>query len=75
MIEFDQTTHPILICIFVLSVVDYSGEFHLGFTRNELQGVSWYQLLHWDSTREAQSKHRLSKLIESHVNGSQRLAL
>uniref|UniRef100_A0A182N6I6 PAS domain-containing protein n=1 Tax=Anopheles dirus TaxID=7168 RepID=A0A182N6I6_9DIPT len=35
------------------------GEFHLGYSRSELQGVSWYQLLHWESTREAQSKHRL----------------
>lgn len=39
----------------------FSGEFHLGYSRNELQGLSWYQLLHWDSTREAQTKHRLSK--------------
>ena len=39
----------------------FSGEFHLGYNRTELQGISWYQLLHWDSTREAQTKHRLSK--------------
>lgn len=38
-----------------------SGEFYLGFPRGDLQGVSWYRLLHWDSTREAQTKHRLSK--------------
>lgn len=38
-----------------------SGEFHLGFQRSELQGASWYQLLHWDCMREAQSKHRLSE--------------
>lgn len=37
-----------------------SGEFYLGFPRAELQGVSWYRLLHWESTREAQTKHRLS---------------
>jgi len=39
----------------------FSGEFHLGFSRSELQGVSWYQLLHWECMREAQSKHRLSE--------------
>ncbi|XP_014287539.1 PAS domain-containing protein cky-1 [Halyomorpha halys] len=39
--------------------VDRNGEWHLGFPRSELQGASWYQLLHWDSMREAQSKHRL----------------
>ncbi|XP_038120618.1 uncharacterized protein LOC6039141 [Culex quinquefasciatus] len=39
--------------------VDRNGEFHLGYSRSELQGISWYQLLHWESTREAQSKHRL----------------
>lgn len=38
-----------------------SGEFHTGYTRNELQGVSWYHLLHWESMREAQNKHRLSE--------------
>nr|CAI5844883.1 unnamed protein product [Callosobruchus analis] len=39
--------------------VDNNGEFYLGFPRSELQGVSWYRMLHWDSTREAQTKHRL----------------
>ncbi|KAF6211907.1 hypothetical protein GE061_012424 [Apolygus lucorum] len=39
--------------------VDRNGEWHLGFPRSELQGASWYQLLHWESMREAQSKHRL----------------
>ncbi|XP_055636672.1 uncharacterized protein LOC129775684 isoform X2 [Toxorhynchites rutilus septentrionalis] len=39
--------------------IDKNGEFHLGYSRSELQGISWYQLLHWESTREAQSKHRL----------------
>ncbi|XP_025835630.1 neuronal PAS domain-containing protein 4 [Agrilus planipennis] len=38
---------------------DNNGEFYLGFPRSELQGVSWYRLLHWESTREAQTKHRL----------------
>lgn len=33
----------------------------MGYTRNELQGISWYHLLHWESMREAQSKHRLSE--------------
>lgn len=45
----------------------FSGEFHLGYSRNELQGLSWYQLLHWDSTREAQTKHRLSKFNLSFI--------
>lgn len=35
----------------------------MGYTRNELQGISWYHLLHWDSMREAQNKHRLSKFF------------
>ncbi|XP_014242818.1 neuronal PAS domain-containing protein 4 [Cimex lectularius] len=39
--------------------IDRNGEWHLGFPRSELQGASWYQLLHWESMREAQSKHRL----------------
>ncbi|KAI9558609.1 hypothetical protein GHT06_015397 [Daphnia sinensis] len=39
--------------------IDASGEFYLGYSRQELLDVSWYQLLHWDFMREAQSKHRL----------------
>ncbi|XP_055608980.1 uncharacterized protein LOC129756201 [Uranotaenia lowii] len=39
--------------------IDRNGEFHLGYSRSELQGISWYNLLHWESTREAQNKHRL----------------
>ncbi|XP_037036312.1 neuronal PAS domain-containing protein 4A isoform X2 [Bradysia coprophila] len=39
--------------------VDKNGEFHLAYTRTELHGISWYQLLHWNFTVEAQSKHRL----------------
>uniref|UniRef100_A0A1B0A669 PAS domain-containing protein n=1 Tax=Glossina pallidipes TaxID=7398 RepID=A0A1B0A669_GLOPL len=39
--------------------IDKNGEFHLGYTRNEIQGVSWYTLIHTDNLREAQSKHRL----------------
>ncbi|XP_044764762.1 neuronal PAS domain-containing protein 4 isoform X2 [Coccinella septempunctata] len=39
--------------------IDNNGEFYLGFPRSELQGVSWYRLLHWECTREAQTKHRL----------------
>ncbi|XP_060516032.1 PAS domain-containing protein cky-1 isoform X2 [Cylas formicarius] len=39
--------------------VDNNGEFYLGFPRSELRGVSWYRLLHWECTREAQTKHRL----------------
>ncbi|XP_033607758.1 uncharacterized protein LOC111865566 isoform X2 [Cryptotermes secundus] len=39
--------------------IDKNGEFHLGYPRTELQGASWYHLLHWDCMREAQGKHRL----------------
>lgn len=38
-----------------------SGEFHLGYTKDELNGSSWYQLVHWDNIKEAQMKHKLSK--------------
>ncbi|KAK6636731.1 hypothetical protein RUM43_010394 [Polyplax serrata] len=48
------------LCLWVSSFPP-RGEFHLGFPRPELQGASWYQLLHWECMREAQSKHRLSK--------------
>ncbi|XP_026331418.1 neuronal PAS domain-containing protein 4-like [Hyposmocoma kahamanoa] len=39
--------------------IDANGEWYLGWKKTELTEVSWYQLLHWDSLREAQSKHRL----------------
>ncbi|KAI8437687.1 hypothetical protein MSG28_011927 [Choristoneura fumiferana] len=39
--------------------IDTNGEWYLGWKKSELADVSWYQLLHWDSLREAQSKHRL----------------
>lgn len=42
-----------------------SGEFHLEFTKDELNGSSWYQLVHWDNIKEAQMKHKLSKLRKS----------
>lgn len=51
----------------IFSYFNFSGEFHLGYSRNELQGLSWYQLLHWDSTREAQTKHRLSEFNLSFI--------
>ena len=40
---------------------DFSGEYYLGYTKFELQGVSWYNLLHPDCMKEVQSKHRQSK--------------
>ncbi|KAJ9592142.1 hypothetical protein L9F63_001370, partial [Diploptera punctata] len=46
-----------------------TGEFHLGYPRTELQGASWYHLLHWDCMREAQSKHRLITKILRHFCG------
>ncbi|XP_076305810.1 uncharacterized protein LOC143222752 isoform X1 [Tachypleus tridentatus] len=39
--------------------IDNNGEFYLGYNKSSLQGVSWYELIHWDHLREAQSKHRL----------------
>lgn len=41
-----------------------SGEFHLGYDKASLQGTSWYNLIHSENLREAQSKHRLSKSLE-----------
>lgn len=39
--------------------LDKNGEFHLGYTKDSIQGTSWYQLIHWDSIKEAQAKHRM----------------
>ncbi|KAL4717142.1 hypothetical protein ACJJTC_017029 [Scirpophaga incertulas] len=39
--------------------VDANSEWHLGWERSSLHGVSWYHLLHPDSCKEAQNKHRL----------------
>ena len=39
----------------------FSGEFYLGYTPTSLAGISWYHLIHPDSLREVQTKHRLSK--------------
>ncbi|XP_028040100.1 uncharacterized protein LOC114250432 isoform X1 [Bombyx mandarina] len=39
--------------------VDTNSEWHLGWERSSLHGVSWYHLLHPDCCKEAQSKHRL----------------
>ncbi|XP_052754076.1 PAS domain-containing protein cky-1-like [Galleria mellonella] len=39
--------------------IDANGEWYLGWKKQELSDVSWYQLLHWESLRDAQSKHRL----------------
>ncbi|OXA61170.1 Neuronal PAS domain-containing protein 4 [Folsomia candida] len=38
---------------------DKNGEHYLGYSRQELGGVSWYHLVHWNYMREAQGKHRL----------------
>jgi len=45
--------------------VDDNGERHLGYRRGELLGVSFYHLLHPDSMRELQAKHRLVTGAES----------
>ncbi|XP_017486218.1 PREDICTED: uncharacterized protein LOC108374731, partial [Rhagoletis zephyria] len=39
--------------------IDKNGEFHLGYSKSDIHGVSWYNLLHSENLREAQSKHRL----------------
>ncbi|CAG4955255.1 unnamed protein product [Parnassius apollo] len=39
--------------------IDINSEWHLGWDRSSLHGVSWYHLLHPDCCKEAQSKHRL----------------
>ncbi|CAK1545655.1 unnamed protein product [Leptosia nina] len=39
--------------------IDANGEWYLGWNKAELIDVSWYQILHWDSIREAQAKHKL----------------
>lgn len=36
-----------------------SCEFYLGYNKNTIQALSWYDLIHWEYLREAQSKHRL----------------
>ncbi|XP_065565560.1 PAS domain-containing protein cky-1-like isoform X2 [Artemia franciscana] len=39
--------------------VDRSTEHYLGYSNNDLQNVSWYDLLHWDCLFDAQAKHKL----------------
>ncbi|CAH2054639.1 unnamed protein product, partial [Iphiclides podalirius] len=39
--------------------IDTNSEWHLGWDRSSLHGVSWYHLLHPDCCKEAQNKHRL----------------
>eukprot|EP00090_Calanus_glacialis_P004659 TRINITY_DN13513_c0_g1_i1.p1 TRINITY_DN13513_c0_g1~~TRINITY_DN13513_c0_g1_i1.p1 ORF type:complete len:542 (+),score=71.21 TRINITY_DN13513_c0_g1_i1:172-1797(+) len=45
--------------------IDDNGERHLGYSRHDLLGVSLYHLLHPDSMRELQAKHRLVTGAES----------
>ncbi|VVC95110.1 PAS domain-containing protein cky-1-like isoform X2 [Leptidea sinapis] len=39
--------------------IDTNSEWHLGWDRSSLHGVSWYHLLHPECCKEAQTKHRL----------------
>ncbi|CAG2162838.1 unnamed protein product, partial [Oppiella nova] len=39
--------------------LDRNGEFHLGYNKSSVEGLSWYDFVHWEHLREAQSKHRL----------------
>ncbi|XP_014210212.1 hypoxia-inducible factor 3-alpha [Copidosoma floridanum] len=38
--------------------IDKTAESHMEYSRSELVGVSWYNLLHWDSIRTAYCKHQ-----------------
>ncbi|KAK2576482.1 hypothetical protein KPH14_005811 [Odynerus spinipes] len=38
--------------------IDKTAESHMEYNRSELVGVSWYNLLHWDSIRTAYCKHQ-----------------
>ena len=68
--------HNFLSYQFVSFIIFFcSGEFYLGYSRQELLNVSWYQLLHWDFMKEAQSKHRLSKQFISHFYKGWQLTL
>lgn len=49
--------------VLILNFFERSGEWYLGWEKTEIQGVSWYQLLHWECMKEAQSKHRLSEFL------------
>ncbi|XP_015589149.1 neuronal PAS domain-containing protein 4 isoform X2 [Cephus cinctus] len=39
--------------------IDKTAESHIEYTRAELVGVSWYNLLHWDCIRTAYCKHQI----------------
>ena len=41
----------------LLCLVSFSGEFHIGFNDVEIQGKSWYDLIHPDDLYEAKDKH------------------
>lgn len=41
--------------------LDAIGDYHLGYQRNSLHGLSWYEFVHWEHLTEAQSKHKLSE--------------
>ncbi len=42
----------------------------MGYNKSSVQGLSWYDFVHWEHLREAQSKHRLSK-TQNHENGAE----
>jgi hypothetical protein len=44
-----------------MQLICFSGEHYLGYNNYDLKGVSFYNLVHPESTKEVQSKHRLSK--------------
>ena len=39
----------------------FSGEHYLGYKNFDLKGVSYYDLLHPECTKDVQTKHRLSR--------------
>lgn len=48
-----------------ITQIDANGEHHLGYSKHDLHGVSFYHLLHPDCMREVQSKHRLTTQSEN----------
>lgn len=42
-------------------ILIFSGEFYLGYSKYNLEGTSWYNLVHPDYIKEVQIKHRLGK--------------
>lgn len=44
---------------------NFSGEYYLGYKSADVVGLSWYNLLHPESVKDIETKHRLSKFEHS----------